>query len=109
MHYHLKNIQVAAKLGVYESEKLAPQKILVSVEYDFTSQTSAQSDDLNDTVDYSRIEALLHKVCVAEHFELLEKLHAKLVLTLKNSFPQIENLTVKIEKFPFTSGSLIVS
>lgn len=108
MHYHLKNIEVAAKLGVYDSEKIAPQKILISVEYDFASQASAESDNLGDTVDYSRIEASLHEVCVAEHFELLEKLHADLVSTLENKFPLLSNLTVQIEKFPFMSGSLIV-
>ncbi len=108
MHYHLKNIEVEARLGVYESEKLAPQKILVSVEYDFDSGVSAQSDNLEDTIDYSRIEALLHEVCVSKHFELLETLHSDLVLTLKRKFPQLKNLTVQIEKFPFSRGSLVV-
>jgi len=109
MHYQLKRIEVLAKLGVYDAEKEAPQKILITVDYDFESQDSAQTDNLRDTVDYSHIEALLHSVCIETHFELLEKLHARLISALKKQFPLLENLKVEIEKFPFTSGSLVVT
>jgi len=109
MRYHLKNIEVEASIGVYEQEKLGPQRLVLNVRYDFESLEAALSDNLNDTVDYAQIETLLHEFCAVKHYELLETLHRELSAQLNQKFPLVTNLVVSIEKFPFKSGSLVVT
>jgi len=108
MHYRLKNIEVPAYIGVYESEKGLAQTLLINVDFFFDANKAALSDALEDTIDYSEIEALVRKVCLREHFQLLEKLHQVLIAAIEESFPQISELSVSLEKFPFESGSIIL-
>lgn len=109
MHYHLKNLEVETSIGVYESEKTATQKIIVSVEFDFDSSDAAKSDDLADTVDYSQLEQLIRAVCEAKHYQLLEKLQAVLKQKIEADFTDIQNVKVSIEKFPFKNGSILIT
>lgn len=95
-----------AKIGVYESEKTAPQTVILNVSFDFDSAKAAQTDVLEDTIDYAQIEALLREVCLSDHFALLEKLQAVLKVKVAQQFPQISNLAIVIEKKPFESGSI---
>lgn len=109
MHYQLKNLEIEISVGVYETEKKALQKLLVSVEFDFEATAAAASDDLNDTIDYSAVEQLARSVCTQKHYELLEHLQAVLLSEISKNFSQLKNVTVCLEKFPFENGSVVVS
>jgi|GEM_PF-4386685 len=71
MHYHLKNLEIEASIGVYESEKIS-------------------------------------QICQAEHYQLLEKLHAVLSEGISEKFSRLENVKISIEKFPFKNGSIVI-
>ncbi len=109
MYYHLKDLRVPALLGVYESEKKEPQEILVNIFFSFVATKAAQTDDLADTVDYALIQAQVRSICLSEHYQLLEKLHLVLQTQLQQQFPQISNLSIELEKFPFETGSIVLS
>jgi dihydroneopterin aldolase len=108
MQYQLKNLAIPAFIGVYEHEKGKTQTLIVNVWFQFESHKAALSDDLKATVDYSQIEALVKQVCLADHYQLLERLHRALVQSLEDQFPKIKGLKVSLEKFPFESGSIVL-
>jgi len=108
MQYLLKNIEVPAHVGVYEFEKGKTQTLILNVGFEFDATKASKTDDLADTINYAHIESLLRNICIAEHYELLEKLHAVIINQVNERFPQIENLSVAIEKKPFKSGSVII-
>ena len=108
MHYHLKNLEIEASIGVYESEKISRQKILVSVAFDLNTSKAGMTDELEDTIDYSQLEQLVRKICQAEHYQLLEKLHAVLSEGISEKFSRLENVKISIEKFPFKNGSIVI-
>lgn len=108
MHYLLKNLEIPAYIGVYEFEKGQTQTLILNVGFEFDATQASLSDDLADTIDYAQIETLLKKICVAAHYELLEKLHAVIIAQVTEVFPQIKNLSVAIEKRPFETGSVVV-
>ncbi len=108
MHYHLKNLEVPAYIGVYDFEKEGPQHLQINIYFDFAAQIAAQTDNLEDTIDYAKIEKLIRQVCLGQHFQLLETLQARLVSEITMAFAEIKNLKVSLEKFPFESGSIVV-
>ncbi len=108
MQYLLKNLAVPARIGVYEAEKDITQTLILNVSFDFDSSKAEVSDNLSDTIDYAQIEVLLREVCMSEHHELLEKLHAVLMQKITEGFPQVQSLTVSIEKTPFETGSVVI-
>ena len=108
MHYHLKDLKIPAMVGVYESEKGAPQNLLINVYFEYDAQKASVSDDLADTVDYALVAAQIKSICLAEHYNLLEKLQIELHTKITAEFPSINNLSITIEKYPFKHGSVVV-
>lgn len=108
MHYHLKNLEIWTRVGVYETEKTAPQKLLVCVKFEFDARAAGRSDDLPDTIDYSAVEQLVRQVCAQKHYQLLEHLHETLKVSITKNFPALSQLEIVLEKFPFESGSILV-
>lgn len=108
MQYHLKNLTVPVKIGVYGTEKIKPQNLLVNVYFQFEATKASVTDDLSDTIDYSQIEALVKRVCLTQHYQLLEKLQAVIISEIETNFSNVQNIEVSLEKFPFETGSIVV-
>ena len=109
MHYHLKNLEIKVWLGVYESEKEAPQRVLVNAWFEADTQLAAESDDLADTIDYALVEKFIRDFAGETHFELLERLHTAMLQGLQQQFAALKKLQLSIEKFPFENGSVVIS
>jgi len=109
MHYQLKDLEIPFYLGVYASEKTGPQTLKVSLIFEADSKGASASDNLADAIDYAQIENYLRSFSATKHYNLLEHLHAKILSGLKTEFPQLKNLQLQLQKFPFESGSVLVS
>lgn len=109
MKFRLRNIEVPINLGVTETERSQKQTILVSLAWRLRADKAAQSDDVNDTVDYFQIQQLIKNFPQGQQWHLLEKLHHDLLEAIENHFPELDEVTLTIEKFPFLDGSVTVS
>ena len=96
-------------LGIAESEQAKKQKILVDLEYEVDTEDAEVTDDLEDTQDYFGIYEYIQNFPRDKKYALLEKLYADLVDSLSEEFDLIDKIDLKIEKFPFEEGSVIVS
>ena len=70
----LRGMHFLARHGVTLEERLEPQPFDVDVELETDLSTSAASDDLADTIDYSEVFALVGHVVEGESHRLIEAL-----------------------------------
>ena len=83
----INNLNLIASIGVYEQEKKNKQKIIVNLEILLTNDTEPQSDNLQQTQDYSQFRKCVTEVVESKHFDLLEILAKKIHTTIsKNKF-----------------------
>ena len=82
--------------GATEEERRDGQRFLFDVEL-LTEARAAETDDLDDTVDYREVVAALREVSDARAYTLLEALAAACAETLLARFP-VERVRVRVRK-----------
>ena len=83
----LKAIQLKAKIGVYAWEKLHPQTLIIDLAYAVPATSAADSDSLQQTIDYDQVIAHLKDFVSQQHFALIETLAARFITTFFERFP----------------------
>jgi dihydroneopterin aldolase len=83
--------------GVYEHEQHTPQPFEVDVELRMNLQPAGLSDDLGQTIDYSRVFETCRQIVESTRFNLLEALAEAIAQELLSGFPADE-VTVRVRK-----------
>lgn len=96
-HYHIQELKIHAYVGVYDFEQEKGNDFSVDISYDAPYEKAAQSDELADSLNYAEICGLVERV-FTHKCKLLEQMGTLLVSSLKENFPQMQNLTVIITK-----------
>ena len=95
---HLTGLRFDANLGILDSEKVAPQPILVDAELNLgTQDLRPRDDEINHVLDYRKVRQIIIDECTAEHVNLLESLIGKLAQRLM-LLPGVLGVRVKIAK-----------
>ena len=95
---HLTGLRFDANLGILDSEKVAPQPILVDAELNLGTQDLLPSDDdILHVLDYRKVRQIIITECTAEHVNLLESLIGKVAHRLMQ-LPGVLGVRVKIAK-----------
>jgi dihydroneopterin aldolase len=94
----LRNYEVQVRLGVHDFERLGPQRILVNVDlYIPLSQSTPQSDQLHEVVDYDFIRSCIAQRVSQGHIQLQETLVDDLLQTFL-AHPKVRAARVSTEK-----------
>ncbi len=109
MKFKLKEIPVKIFLGVPKEERKDKQKILIDLSFKFDSKKAEKSDKIEDTIDYFEIYQFIQNFPQDKEFKLLEYFYKELETAILKKFLKIKKLKIKIQKFPFTSGSITIS
>jgi dihydroneopterin aldolase len=64
--------------GVLPEEQARPQPFEVDIEMEVDVRAAAESDDLDDTVDYAAIAEAVSRVVSSERYQLLERLATRI-------------------------------
>ena len=83
--------------GVYPEESLAPQPFEVDVELALNLQPAGLNDDLEQTVDYSKVYAVCRQIVESTRFNLIEALAEAIAHELLTGF-RIAEVTVRVRK-----------
>lgn len=71
----LKELSIEASIGFHDFEKLAPQRVLISVDlYVPVSASTSVRDDVSDVIDYDFIRTGIARIAQSRHFNLQETL-----------------------------------
>lgn len=92
----VRELELSLRIGAHAHEKLAPQRLLVSVEARLIGEGDAL-DELSSTLDYDRICDFIRAIGKDGHVELQETV-ARRVLTFVLSLPCVGSATVETRK-----------
>ncbi|MFZ0530587.1 MAG: dihydroneopterin aldolase [Propionicimonas sp.] len=106
----LRGIQVSARHGVYEQEKITAQLFLIDVTCSLAAP--ALGDDLATTVDYARLSERIAEVATGESVDLIETLAERVAATCLAD-PRIAEVEVTVHKpeasMPVTVADIAVT
>lgn len=93
----LKGLRFQARHGVLAKEKIYPQTFEVDLVMEVELKEAGQSDDLQDTMDYSAIYQNVKEIVEETSFNLIEAL-AELIATRILEHQQVQKVTVTVKK-----------
>jgi dihydroneopterin aldolase len=70
----IKNLKIDCEIGVYEEERGRKQPVCFDIELTVDLSAAAESDNLNETVDYFELTSKIVNTVSNSHFMLIEKL-----------------------------------
>jgi dihydroneopterin aldolase len=94
----LKRIVFYGYHGVYPEENRLGQKYIVDLDLRLDLSQAAQSDDVNDTVNYAEIHALVKEVVEGPPVKLIETLAEKIASAVLGTYTSIIEAGVSVTK-----------
>ena len=80
------NIKLFGWHGVADKEKKIGQQFEIDIEVDAQLNSAIQSDDIRQTVDYSKLYEKVVDIFSGDQYNLIESLANKIAVTLTNDF-----------------------
>ncbi len=94
---YVRNLVFDAIIGVLPQERVTPQPICVSLELSVDTQTAAESENLNDTLDYAFLAEAVEALAIEQQCLLVETL-AQQIAGLALAQPRVEAVRVSVGK-----------
>ena len=91
--------------GETQAERTLGNRFYVDVELRTDLATAGRTDDINDTLDYSRAFALIRTILEDQHYNLIEAIAARVADTLLAE-PRIDSVKVRVGKQPPIAGAI---
>ena len=83
--------------GVLPEEQVRPQPFQVDIELLVDATAAGESDDLDDTVDYSAVSEAVSRVVTSEQYRLLERLATRIAQVCRAD-PRVVGVVVEVRK-----------
>lgn len=94
----IKGLEVFAWHGVYKEEQEKGQKFVVNATLHIDTAKAGRTDELSDSVDYGKVCLMINDFMTKHRMNLLEAVANRLARKLLMSYPEIEAVTLEIEK-----------
>lgn len=98
MQIRIDGLEVYAYHGALPEEKVLGQPFLFDLVLHLEECPGAESDRVEDTVDYTEVIDLITEIATGKSFNLLEKLAGELGSGLLDRFPQLSGVEVTVAK-----------
>ena len=92
------DLEVFYRVGVPDSERAQPQRLLLTVEMESDFALAAKTDSIADTIDYFTVSQRLLKFGEGQSWKLIEKLAADIADAILSEFKP-QGVTVEVKKF----------
>ena len=93
----LSGVRCSVRIGVTSEERQRPQECLVDVELERDLSHAARTDDVHDTLDYSRVFDLIQRVSQEREYALLERFAGRIEEELRTD-PDSKSLRIRVKK-----------
>ena len=94
----LEGMEFYAHHGYHDEERKIGSKYCVDVKLELDVNLAANEDKLEGTVDYEKVYELVSKV-MSKEVALLEFLANQIIKILRDTFPQVKKIWVKVGKY----------
>lgn len=93
----IENLRLRTIIGIYDWEKENPQDLVINVTIDFDGRKAAESDSIDDTLDYKAINKKIISFVETNDFNLLERV-AGGICDIIFEDPAVRWASVKVDK-----------
>ncbi len=93
----IENLRLRTIIGIYDWEKENRQDLVINVTIDFDGRKAAESDSIDDTLDYKAINKKIISFVETNDFNLLEGV-AGGICDIVFEYPVVKWASVKVEK-----------
>lgn len=94
----IKDLKIFSYHGVNEEEKINGQNFVFDITVWLDLSKPCETDNVDDTVSYSKIIKKVREVFTTEKYDLLEKAAAVVMSALFGEFPEIEECEIMLKK-----------
>ena len=95
----LRGIEVSTRIGVPESERAKPQRLLVDVELMHSLKPVAESDDVSKGIDYAEVVAVIQELAKTER-KTVERFAEEIADALLKNFHPKGGVKISVHKYP---------
>jgi len=95
---HIRDLLVHAIIGINPGERVNPQDVLINATLYVDTRQAAESDDMNDSVNYSTITKAMYAHTESAAPGLVEKLAGDLVRICFETDDRIQEIELTVEK-----------
>ncbi len=92
-------------IGVHERERSAPQELLLDLEMELDLSRPGGSDQLEETVDYAAVAALVRRHAEASAYRLVERLACAVAELVLERWPPVRAVRVAVAKPAAVAGA----
>lgn len=82
----IKELEIETIIGIYDWERETRQTVSIDLEMASDIQKSAESDDIEDTLNYKAVGKRIIQFVEESSFELVEKLAEEIAAIVRNEF-----------------------
>ena len=94
----IEDLVLEAILGVYEHERVTPQRVVVNLVLWTDIGRAAVSDELADALDYDALVQRVTAYVQATHFQLIERLVSELADFVLREYTAVSKIKIRIDK-----------
>jgi dihydroneopterin aldolase len=94
----MKNLKFYGYHGVLPEEQKDGQNFIIDLEMYLGLHKAGTSDDIKDTVDYSRVYGIIKEITESNKFRLIEKLADSISGEIMSIYKEIEKISVTVKK-----------
>lgn len=93
----IRDLAFMMSIGVYEQEKLAKQRVLISADVELLAPPKSERDDIADVLSYDDVIRDIEGLCGGGHVHLVERLAEDIANAILN-YNQVKSCKVTVEK-----------
>lgn len=94
----IRNIKLYGYHGVFPEEREKGQYFLIDVEIFFSLKNAGISDELVESIDYSKVYNIIKNINENNKFRLIERFAHVISQEILSTFEEINNITVRVKK-----------
>jgi D-erythro-7,8-dihydroneopterin triphosphate epimerase len=97
MIIRIKNLRLRTVVGIQHWERKQPQDVVINVEMEFDGNTAAESDSIDDTIDYKAVKREIIKEVENARYYLLDRLASQILKVIMKE-EKVRRATVEVDK-----------
>lgn len=94
----IKGLEIFAYHGVNPEEKENGQKFILDIAMQADISRAAQTDNLNETVNYAAVRKTVNAVFTAQKYDLIERAAQVVCDAILENYPKVQSVTVELKK-----------
>ena len=94
----LVDLEITCIIGIHPHERIQEQKLFLDINLDVNFKDSSFSDDINKTIDYTKIAELATQLAISKKYQLIESFCRDLNDLLLDEFELIQKSIITVKK-----------